>query len=435
MNFIDALQKLIFLDFRLGRNIVRTFFEYFRVTGCIPVQVATTTPGGGGPSQNPDSDKKRIVRRKSRSRSRSRPKSKETGEKACSPTQKTQISNDKKGEAGGLTSQSSLSKEDTPERTVVKLNQLTTENPDTDSSGDDMSSCSDDETAAQKAVKFRGQVDSTTATRQNTTTSSRPPRGRFLRRVLSRTNSQQASVPQDSSPSPPTSPTPKSGSSRAKTAAGKFRGSHPKAAFTTFDFSILHEKSTDPITLNNKKYSENARTKRTPPSIARKIGGGGIVGISVKTGREYTNHSNRTPSKLHNNLQANNSDTDTDAPCLTIIDFNMLLRKGLDGKARYHDTRGWKGSMSGKAMTSKHSRDAGNYSSRKGRRDVRRRRAVLLRGTITDCSPWEDSSSDSDSSIAPISKKLTGLEYKLRKVSAGLKSSRKSKGYPSSFSS
>lgn len=371
----------------------------------------TVTAAVAGAGQNQETDKKRVVRRKSRSRSRSRPKSKERGEKVHSPAQKTAISNEKNDETAWTTPQSSVSKEGTPERTILKLHQLTTENPNTDSS--DEASSSDDDDAAQKAVKFHRPSDA--GIKQTPT--KRSTRGRLnLRRAVSKPV--EPTQTQDSSPSPPTTPTRKP--NRAKLA--QLRGTPPRAAFTTFDFSVLHESYCSSQKLDKRL---NEKSKTTPPSLSRKIGGGGIVGISVKPTRE-----NKASFTLH---QANHSDTDTDAPCLTIIDFNLLLRKGLDGKPGINE-RGWKGAVSGKVKTSK-TQHASNAANRRCRREVRRRRAILLRGTITDCSPWEDSSTDSDSFIVPISKKLTGVNSAslVRKPSRA--KSGKSSSFPASFSS
>lgn len=394
-------------DFRLGRNIVRTFFEYFRVTGTIPMSTTGATPSGAG--QNQESEKKRAVRRKSRSRSRSRPKSKENGERVASPTQKTAISNEGRGETWS-TSHSSMSKENTPERTIVKLHQLTTENHDSDSSDESSS----DEDGNQKAVKFFGTK--AVSKRQPLKPA---PRGRQSVRTVSAKGAGKGM--NDSSPSPPTSPTP----TRSK--FPQAHGPPPKAAFTTFDFSVLHENYYSPGKVYDPYYHrrqrEKIRSRAARSTAGRKVGGGGIVGVSVKPGKD-----NRTPSRSA--TQGNNSDTDGDAPCLTIIDFNLLLRKGLDAKSRLGE-RGWKGWSAGKAMNYKASNEL-SYSARQGRREVRRRRAILLRGTITDCSPWEDTSSDSDSSIAPISKKINSYFVKNHRSS---QAKGKRPGFPSSFSS
>ncbi|CAL8082537.1 unnamed protein product [Orchesella dallaii] len=398
--------------FRLGRNVVRTFFEYFRVTGVLQVSAAAAAPSGM--NQNQEAEKKRVVRRKSRSRSRSRPKSKGDGAKASSPTQKTAISNGSNGDAWN-SPRASVSKDGTPERTVVKLNQLTAENDDSSSS--DLSSSDEDDAA--KSVKFNGARESVKRQQQHT---KRATRGRLsMRRMVTKP---PISAARDSSPSPPVSPKP----SRSKLIPPQ--SSVTKPAFRTFDFSILHENYYSfPGTSNQRKSYDSFKRQRERiraprATTGRKVGGGGVVGVLAKS-------SNREYQTISRSNQGNHSDTDTESPCLTIIDFNLLLRKGLDGKTSLNE-RGWKGWSSGKVMMGNTKSTESGLSRKQGRKEVRRRRAILLRGTITDCSPWEDSSSDSDSSLCPVSRGI-GSYFMRRRKQTRSKSSKAS--FPSSFSS
>jgi hypothetical protein len=171
-----------------------------------------------------------------------------------------------------------------------------------------------------------------------------------------------------------------------------------KAAYQTFDFSILKEHSHHERGDSREEQSHSVRrirrfTHRRPDGSggARKIGGGGIVGR--KKGRMKENRAGRYGQSVA-------SETETEAPCLTIIDFNMLIRKALEGRGHYgRGERGWRGWSSGRRLReSGHATDGGGQMLGHRRNNVRRRRAILLRGTVTDASPWEEDSSTSDSS-------------------------------------
>jgi hypothetical protein len=95
----------------------------------------------------------------------------------------------------------------------------------------------------------------------------------------------------------------------------------------------------------------------------RKVGGGGVVGRkpSRRGGGDWKGAEKGTPS-------------------LTIIDFNLLIRLGLEARIK------------GRAEEEV-PKKAVRVDVR--RRRVRQRRARLLRGTLTDYSAWEEST-DSD---------------------------------------
>ena len=198
------------------------------------------------------------------------------------------------------------------------------------------------------------------------------------------------------------------------------------------------------ICVVNRKSPRHKRpsglSKRSNLATGRKVGGGGIIGKKHHGRRHDRNDGGWV------------SEPETDPPCLTIIDFNMFIRKGLNGGGGKDGA--WKGyykkTQSAKIGTSRNNRFNGQPATsstnninnagsggdtkdddnsknhllikptlkskiksngltdeqappqrRHGRKHsrnhyVRRRKAVLLRGTVTDCSPWEDSAEDGE---------------------------------------
>jgi hypothetical protein len=246
--------------------------------------------------------------------------------------------------------------------------------------------------------------------------------------------------------SPPETSTPPSGSKTTK-----------KAAYQTFDFSILKDHKSSAFLNSPEEFTFYPRpaTKKQSRSInggggPQKIGGGGIVARKKVRG-----HYHRRSNKLGVGAT---SDTETESPCLTIIDFNLLIRKGLEGiriangqKSNFAQ-RGWSSRRrilrdkivgvnfagggsniggSGNSLSFNNVRVSGGalgrgesptgQQTRTKRRQnaVRRRRAILLRGAVTDCSPWEDqdddSSSDSDTSNLSLPQNLPNLRHHLNK--------------------
>ena len=119
-------------DFRFGRNLIRTLFEYYRVTGIIPANILAPPPiAHTEPEKKPQ-------RRKSRSRSRSQPRSKgkkgnlksekSQQEPAMTPSGDKVEAHDKEMSRGSrLEHTSSTDSTRMNDKTVVQLSQLTRE--------------------------------------------------------------------------------------------------------------------------------------------------------------------------------------------------------------------------------------------------------------------------------------------------------------------
>ncbi|CAG7659348.1 unnamed protein product [Allacma fusca] len=413
--------------FRLGRNVARTLFEYYKVTGIIPANILTA-PGISGP---PETEKKGG--RKSRSRSRSQPrtlksqKSKTEPEKGKGVLGRASESKPKKKESleeekeriERKNSRRSISQE----KAVVQLAELTLERKNESTDSSDESTHNDPQPNKQRYEQNRSERVGATWTELEDEQDGDVPKDKSKKSSSRnqpplRTNSKEC-------PTPGRDPKPKRKSIETR---NQIRAR--TAAYKTFDFSQIHNVQhafIGKMSPRYKRYSIGA-TKRSGLTTGRKVGGGGIVGKKSLGGR-------REPCES----KGWHSEPETDAPCLTIIDFNMLIRKGLDGMAgadgawrglRTNNKRpllslpspvsGGTGPSNGavkEGLNSElppapfnlpgESRRRGSKAERRlscyGRRlprnkYVRRSRALLLRGTVTDCSPWEDSEGSSDSS-------------------------------------
>ncbi|OXA52511.1 Cytosolic carboxypeptidase 6 [Folsomia candida] len=422
---------------RLGRNLARTFFEYYKATGIIPQTVlsatAATAPGDdnndrGGGHKNSMRGGKSRPRARSRTKGKSRDKS-----HTRSP------SNPKDGIAGAIPANTNVNDNDNEDdegenemdKTVVKLPQLTKEIARHSDSSDIDSS--DEEQVKVRATK-NGTIFQQQYIRRRSSTANP-----LLQTTRSRTDTNGDNVTNVSNNHNGKGHTGKSHQPTGRpvqllnlSETSPQRGplsftSQPnevevkKAAYQTFDFSILkehrhhghvsrelpgHNGASAVSTTTTTRHKVRRFTHKRPDETenTRKIGGGGIIG----------RRKGRVRESRRREVQ---SETETESPCLTIIDFNMLIRKALEGRGSYGGGKGrdggWRGWSSGHRLRDRreisgHATDGGGGGpsimlSGRRRNNVRRRRAILLRGTVTDCSPWEEDDEDAAAAVGTLS--------------------------------
>lgn len=380
---------------RLGRNLARTLFEYYKVTGVIPATVLAAVPT----TQGEDNERKTIRQgkkgRPARAGSRTKGKSQDKSHSNTrSPSNPKDIDDPTSNtNANDSTNKESLEKE--TDKTVVKLSQLTKETlHNSDSSDIDSSEEEVKVRATRNGTIFQQQYIRRRSSTSNPLLQTRS--GNFQTNVGNVGNVPNAFNNNNR----------KGRSGKSQIGGGLQSGGFTtqpnevkKAAYQTFDFSILKEhhqqgdSREDRINYSTRRLRRYTHRRSDGGEGTRKIGGGGIVG--KKKGR-VERESGTTGRHGHSFA----SETETEAPCLTIIDFNMLIRKSLEGRSTQgRRERGWRGWSSGHRL-----KESGNVTDGCGqpaarrRNNVRRRRAILLRGTVTDCSPWDEDGSSSDSS-------------------------------------
>lgn len=322
---------------RLGRNLARSLFDYYKVTGLIPPAVCSVLNLGA--SQD---GQKSDGRPTSRSRSKSKLKHKKgKNKKRSSPKKEESLINSK--DQGSK-----------PNKTVLEIPELRRNDSDTDSS---------------RSPSYDAYV---------TPGYSSEDSRRDLRHI--RPTTPRTCRPQKSKESQLRD---SKGYSQDEPAKHAKCSQFIKMAYRTFDFKDLAELNSGVPGGSMSRTSEwlktHANRVHNRVKRSRKVGGGGMMSRKKEiVGRPVL----KQQAKL----------TETDGASLTIIDFNKLIRTDMK-RAREH--KGWP-ERGYRNLTSRTRNPNGQRGNRRKKRC--RRRVLLGRGTVTDYSAWSETSSDSGES-------------------------------------
>lgn len=401
--------------------MARTFFEYYKATGVIAPVVLSAAP----PRPGDDNDKK-TIRGKGRPKTRSRAGKGKSRDKSRTRSP----SSNPKDISGPITTNTNVNDNDhgdtsgEMDKTVVKLSQLTREAQHNSADSSDLDSSEDEVKvrATRNGAIFQQQY-----IRRRSSSTANPnlqPPSNTHTNGSNVSNNHNAGTSHNNGKVIQPAPVP--GQRVLNFSGNPQRPTHDaevkKTAYQTFDFSILkehrHHRDGDDDDTHTHQPNTPRRVRRFTHKRsdgrenARKIGGGGIVG--KRKARHRESHRDGGGGR-----QGITSETETEAPCLTIIDFNLLIRKALEGRGQHgHSPRdgGWRGWSSGHRLRERgecgHVTDGGiSTAGRRRRNNVRRRRAILLRGTVTDCSPWEEDDQDGQHSSSSDSQRDRDTDF------------------------